>query len=169
MAGGPPRPRLPGGPGQPAQRPASDLHLGSRPPADNTTQQGSNTATQEGNSTEKDAAARRAEAVRLLNLATAADEQVRTESTPEAEAEDYDETRDAVRIEYEEGKKTVGFWLVPERYKGATYENEPALRRSELAAMLEKGEGAGVLRENLTVLRAFPGARIRGAAVLGRP
>lgn len=89
-------------------------------------------------------------------------EQIRPETTPEAEY--YDETRDAVRIEYEEGEETVGVWLVPERYEGATYEGEPALRRSELAAMLEKGEGAGVLRETVAVLRAFPGARIRGAA-----
>ena len=104
----------------------------------------------------------RPEIIRPARSYEVAAEQIRPETTPEAE--DYDETRDAVRIEYEEGKKTVGFWLVPERYKGVTYENEPALRRSELAAMLEKGEGAGVLRETLTVLRAFPGARIRGAA-----
>jgi hypothetical protein len=65
----------------------------------------------------------------------------------------------AVRIEYEEGGTSYGFWVVPDRFTDAQLDGEPALRRCEVASLLDKAEGA--LRRALVVLHAFPGARIR--------
>ena len=79
----------------------------------------------------------------------------------------YDPTRAAVRIEYEEHGEAVGFWVVPDNFPDPTHDGEPAMRRSDLEALLDVGNGA--LQRALVVLRAFSGARVRAVGGSPRP
>ena len=71
----------------------------------------------------------------------------------------FDPHVEMVRVEYDENGNSVGFWIVPDRCVSTLIENEPAIRRRDLAKVLELE--AGALRRTLLVLRAFPGAQIR--------